>query len=387
MHAKKIVCFFSILLLLTVLMCSVDASPDTTLSFRGSSVTINLTFIEEAHPAESIWHNITITAITTTTLRNFTVVIKAPVGSGWQEIFNAEDTFSKPLPVSYNLPLSLPQGANGTLYCFMYVNTTSIDCLSTTLFTTQVREMTYSELLDDYNELLVDYTALNDTYYQLLADYDDLNNTYNDLRSSYETLNSSYYNLLAEYTALNNTHYQLLADYGALNDTYSNLQSSYVALNSSYNELSSSYNSLNSNYNALQTKCTTLENNYNTLSSSYNDVNSEHSSLLRDYKGLQFDYDLLNSTRYSLQANYTSLQTVYDSLNQTYNSLEAALIDLQEQVTRSETALGADQIVLFIFVVVIVCLIVFIIYVKRKQSEPYLVIRKETVAVKKDEKT
>jgi len=387
MHAKKIVCFFSVLFLLLGLMCSVDALPDTTVSFCGGGVTVDLTFPEEAHPAESIWHNVTITAITATTLRNFTVVIKAPVNSGWQEVFNAQDTFSKPLPVSYNLSLSLPQGANGTLYCFMYVNTSSIDDLSTTFYTTEVREMTYSELLAGYN-------VLNNTYNQLVADFDTLNNTYNDLRSSYELLNSSYNALINDYNVLNNTYNQLVADYdqlssdySTLNDTYNNLQLSYAALNSAYNELSANYISLNNTHNDLQRNYAALQNSYNQVNSNYENVDAARSLLLGNLNKLQSDYDSLNSTFYNVQGNYTflqgnftDLQAVYDALNETYNTLLSDLNNLQGEA-------GTYNFVMFIFVVTVACLVAFIIYIKRKQPEPYVVIRKETVAMKPDEKS
>jgi predicted nuclease with TOPRIM domain len=380
MQTKKMGYFLSTLVLFSGLIYSVSAST-TTVSFRGGGVTINLTFPEEAHPAESIWHNVTITAISPTTqLRNFTAVIKAPVNSSWVEIFNSQDTFSKLLPVSYNLTLSLPQGANGTLYCFMYVNTSSIDDLSTTFYTTAVREMTYSELLAGYN-------VLNNTYNQLVADFDTLNNTYNDLRSSYELLNASY-------NVLNDTYYQLLSDYdqlsldySTLNDTYNNLQLSYAALNSAYNELSANYIILNNTHNDLQGRYTTLQNSYNELDSNYKNVNSARNSLLGDISKLQSDYDLLNSTFYNVQGNYTflqgnftDLQAVYDALKETYNNLLSDLNDLQG-------AVDTDKIVMFIFIVTVACLVAFIIYIKRKQPEPYVVIRKETVAMKPDEKS
>ena len=46
-----------------------------------------------------------------------------------------------------------------------------------------------------------------------------------------------------------------------------------------------------------------------------------------------------------------------------------------------------DQIVMFIFIVTVACLIAIIIYTKRKQPKPYVVIRKETGAIKPNEKT
>jgi len=337
MQAKKIGYFLSTLLLFSGLIYSVSAST-TTVSFRGGGVTIDLTFPEEAHPNTTITHNVTITSSTAATLRNFTVVIKAPVNSSWQEIFNAQDTFSKSLPVSYNLTLSLPQGANGTLYCFMYVNTSSIDDLSTTFYTTRVSELTFSEMQSLYYEMLANYTMLQ-------ADYETLLNEYDGLLANYTSLFANYTSLLSE-------HNDLLAKYNAQVATYQ-----------------------------------TLLNNYNKLSGDYNTLDSNYKSQLSKYNALQADYDSLNSTHYSLQANYTTLQADYDALNQTHTDLLTELNDLQQRITRSESDLNTDRIVMFIFIVTVACLIALIVYIKRKEREPYVVIRKETVAVKPDEKS
>jgi type IV secretory pathway component VirB8 len=47
--------------------------------------------------------------------------------------------------------------------------------------------------------------------------------------------------------------------------------------------------------------------------------------------------------------------------------------------------MNSDRIVLFIFTITVAGLVALIIYIKRKKPEPYLVIRKETVAVKTEE--
>ena len=170
MQAKKTVAFFSVLLLFSMLTCSVNASSNITASFSGGGVTIDLTYPEEAHPAESIWHNVTLNSTAATTLHNFTVVIKAAVNSGWVEVLDSQDTFSKPLPLTYNLSLSLPQGANGTLQCFIFVNTSSIDDLSTTFYTTLVSDPTFSEMRVLYDEILANYTSLQEDYETLFND-------------------------------------------------------------------------------------------------------------------------------------------------------------------------------------------------------------------------
>jgi hypothetical protein len=40
---------------------------------------------------------------------------------------------------------------------------------------------------------------------------------------------------------------------------------------------------------------------------------------------------------------------------------------------------------MFIFTVAVAALVAFIVYIKRKKQEPYVVIRKETVSVNPDE--
>jgi predicted nuclease with TOPRIM domain len=343
MQAKKMGYFLSTLLLFSGLICSVGAST-TTVSFRGGGVTIDLTFPEEAHPTDSIWHNATITANTALYLRNFTVVIKAPVNSGWQVVFIGKDETNRYLSANATLQWSmqtdpLPQEANGKLSCFMHVNTSqSTDYSSYTFYTTHVSEPTFSEMQSLYYEMLANYTTLQTDYETLLNEYDGLL--------------ANYSSLFANYTTLLSEHNELLVKYNAQVATYESLLNSY-------NKLSGDYNTLDSNYR----------------------------SQLSKYNALQVDYDSLNSTHYSLQANYTSLQAVYKALNQTYIELETELNDLQQRNTFLENAQNTDRIVMFIFVVTVACLIALIIYIKKKEPEPYVVIRKETVAMKPDEKS
>jgi hypothetical protein len=326
MRAKKIVCFFIVLLLSSAFMFTVDASPDTTATFRGGGVTIDLTFPEEAHPNATITHNVTIISSTMATLRNFTVVIRAPVNSNWQEIVSGQDLISKQLPVSYSLQVPLPQEAHGTLQCFIFVNTSSIDDLSITFYTTLVSEPTFSEMFANYTILQANYTTLLNEYNDLLANYSSL---------------------FANYT-------ELLSQYNALSDNYTTQVAAYASLLAQYNTRSEDYATLNAKYSALQS-----------------------------------DYDDVNSTRNSLQANYTNLQANYNSLrvdcndlNQTYNNLRTDLDNLR---ANSESALNNDRIVMFIFVIALVSLIAFIIYLRRGKEEPYVVIRKETVSMNQDE--
>jgi hypothetical protein len=303
MRFKSLICLLIASFFLFGSVCGVDVLSTSSFSFHGAGVIIDLTFPEEAHPAESITHNLTITADTSLILENFTIIIQVLVNSSWQLVYSEQsgptfmsqnDVLSKPLSFK-----ELPQNAHGKLYCFMYVLTDKTsDPLSYTFYTTHVRTHTYSELLSEYNESLTNYS---------------------DLLSDYETLLESYTTLSAEHGTLNST-----------------------------------YNSLLNEYNALQ--------------SSYNSLNST-------YYSLQASYDSLLSSYYSLEANF-------NSLNETYTTLENEINNLRQKTEASKIDIINTRNLTYLFVGTTIALIVLIIYIKKKKPEPYVVIRKETVAVK-----
>jgi len=339
---------------------AVYALPVTTISFHGVDVTIEITFPEEAHPTESITHNVTITSNTAVTLRNFTVVIEASVNSSRQEIFYAQDTFSKPLPTSYSLPILLPQETNVTLQCFIYVNTTqSADYLFCEFYSTHVRTLSFNELLSEYNTISSKYTTL-------IANYQTLTNQYNELLADHTSLLADYRTLLNEHDELSLNYSRLITDYGALqsenNELFANsstLMSDFETLVSQHNQLLTDYNDRVAAYDSLLRSNENLTNEHNTLNSNYN-------LLLDDYNTLQTDYDLLNSTRHNLQAEYNSLQNVYNALNSTYTNLQTEVVDLQERIGFFENALDINRILLFIFAISTGVLVLVIFYVKRR---------------------
>jgi archaellum component FlaC len=332
MQAKKIGCFLGILLLFSAFMGSVHAAP-TTVIFSGGGVTVDLTYPEEAHPNATITHNVTITAHTALSLQSFTLFIYAPVNASWQEVKNRTISwdFLENETLTSRIEFQLPQDANGTLYCVMTVQTDqAADVLSYEFYTTHVSILTFSEMQSLYNEMLANYTSL-------VEDYNGLLDNYSSLLTDYETL-------LSQNNALS-------AQYASEVSAYETQKANYTALSTDYGNLESSYKALSNNYNSMQS-----------------------------------DYASLNSTRNNIQGNCTLLDAAYKALNQTYVSLTTELNQLNAKITQSDNNLGIDRIVMFVFVAAIAGLIGFIIYLKRKQAEPYVVIRKETVAVKQDEK-
>ena len=161
--------------------------------------------------------------------------------------------------------------------------------------------------------------------------------------------------------------------------TFSELISNYDSLLSDYENSLELYGLLLQNYNSLLEEYDTSETNYNTLETDYQSKITSFNTLLEDYS-------LLNSTLTDFQGNYTSLQNDFSSLNQEYNTLQEEINILQEEITNSQNTLNVDRIIMIIFIIILVSLIGLIIYLKNKQKEPYVVIRKETVSIKPKKK-
>jgi FtsZ-binding cell division protein ZapB len=334
MQAKKVTLFLTAILCFSVLVFNVSASSNSTVSFRSGGLTIELEFPDEAHPWEIITHNVTITAYTNLNSLKIDLFIYAPINSFLQLIKNQQISWSE-LIENQSLPMNkitfqLPQQANGTLYCFMNVSTSlSTDYSAYSFYTTRVSNLTSTEMQSLYNEMLTNYTNLK-------AQYEISLNEYNSLLANYS-------NLFANYTKLLNENNELL-------DKYNTQSAGYEALLNSNNKLSDEYNNLNSNYQAKAT----------------------------EYETLQMNYQTLNSSKNSLQITYNTLKTAYDSLNQTNTKLQDEARTLQEKTTSSENALNSERIVMLIFVATVAGLVILVIYMRQKNKEPYLVIRKET---------
>jgi len=156
-----------------------------------------------------------------------------------------------------------------------------------------------------------------------------------------------------------------------------------------YSELLIEYDELLANYSELLTEYETLLESYNELTVTYDTLNSTYNSLLNEYNALQSNYNSLNSTYHSLQATYNSLLSSYysleanfNSLNQTCTTLENEINNLRQKTDASKIEIINTRNLTYLFVGTTIALILLIIYLKKKKPEPYVVIRKETVAVK-----
>jgi predicted nuclease with TOPRIM domain len=346
-------------------MFSVKASAPPTMKFDSNGVTIILTYPEEAHTNSSIVHNVTITANTDLDSVRVSLYIYAPVNSTLQHMKNQTLSWSSLLE-NQSLPTSeikfTPQQANGTLYCNMTVQTEIASTMYYafySFYTTHISELTFSEMQALYYEMLANYTSLQENYETLFTDYN--------------VLLANYSSLFVDYTTLLDEYGQIVADHEALQDDY--------------DELSANYSSLNATYLALLSEHNQLTTDYNDKVSAYDDLDDDLMVKINQLSNLQDDHSALNETYYSLQTEYNKLQVDGNTLNQSYINLRTAFDELQERVTDSEGTVNVDRVVMFIFIVAVAVLIAFIVYIKRKQEDPYLVIRKETVSMKSDEET
>ncbi|HML04073.1 MAG TPA: hypothetical protein VK487_11975 [Candidatus Bathyarchaeia archaeon] len=265
-------------------------------SFQGAGVIVNLQFPEEANPTDTITLNLTITAQVGLNLQNFTFIIRVFVGTGWQQIYD-EQVLSLSMPQSNVLSrliwFTLPQNANDSLKCYMYVLTDHASGLPSiyNFNATTVRTMTYDQLLANYSSLLTNYDTL-------------------------------------------------LGSYNALSTRYAGLNSTYTSLLNKYNSLQATFESLNASYSTQKT--------------TYN----------------------------ALKANYDSLNASYRMLNQSYCTLKGENNSLSSTAGAQDTELTMTKDIMYALAVVTVTLAALVAYNKKKKSEPYVILRKETVALK-----
>jgi hypothetical protein len=337
MH-KRYACLLAWLILFGAFIYGVKALPNPTATFQGGGLKIDLEYPEEAHPNTTITQDVAITATTDITSLYIEVSVYGYNNSMLQLLAYA------PIPWSYTLhenqslptteiPIQLPELANGTLSCIIIVQTSqTAESLSYSFYTTHVSNVTFSEM---------------QTLYQ---NYTQLQNDYESLLSQYDTLLMDYNSSLANYTAL-------LSQRDDLQSQYDNEVAAFNAQLNSNSKLSQDYSTLNTNYKTVLNKLATS----------------------------QADFEVLNNTKNSLQTTYNNLQIIYNTLNQTNNNLQAEISDLENTITAKENEVGSSRIFVFVALMAVVGVITLIIYLRRKQTEPYVIIRKETVALKPDE--
>lgn len=154
------------------------------------------------------------------------------------------------------------------------------------------------------------------------------------------------------------TFSELLVDYDQLLSDYSNKESLVISLRQELDDLDFDYSSLETDYE--------LKSNL--------------------YQLLLIDYENLNLTSSNLSQNYENLTSSFDLLTQDSISMQDYIETLEGQIEISNNTLNTDRNIMVVFIIILVGLIGLIIYLRNKQKEPYVVIRKETVSMKPEKK-
>ncbi|MGQ9550810.1 MAG: hypothetical protein ACUVUE_00145 [Candidatus Bathycorpusculaceae bacterium] len=266
------------------------ASQANSISLQGNvGFTIDLVFPEEARPGDLVTHNMTLTATTAVFWFNVTLVVKALVNVDWQQVYSVEVP-SRSVPANEKISeqgmFTVPEGVHDRLFCFVYVSTQTYAAsgeASYTFYTTQIRSMTYDELLNGYNELLNDYNQLMANYSRLLADYEALLESHDELSIRYDALNSNYTLML---------------------DQYESLQTAYSSLNSTYY---SQKESQEESYDSLRADCDSLQASYSALNATCNDLRTENSNLGRLVDSARSELSLSRNLMYASIATALAL--------------------------------------------------------------------------------
>ncbi len=160
-----------------------------------------------------------------------------------------------------------------------------------------------------------------------------------------------------------------------------------------FSELLIDYNQLLINYNNNLEALASLNTRYDNLFSQKSNLELLYNSQLEKYNTLKSDFDSLNTNITSIQENFDSLEQNYTILNRTNTLLETEISNLQqiiaekeEDILVKENSINIDRNLMVVFIIILVSLIGLIIYLRNKQKEPYVVIRKETVSVKPTKK-
>ena len=169
------------------------------------------------------------------------------------------------------------------------------------------------------------------------------------------------------FTSFYTTHVQTI--------TFSELLIDYNQLLANYTNNQIIYDSLLARYESLENQKDILDSTYDSQIDLYNSLQSKYTSLNTNYTASQENFNSLNN-------NYTVLNQTNTDLEQDIINLEQKMTDAEQQIVIKEDALTIDRNLMVVFILILVGLIGLIIYLRNKQKEPYVVIRKETVSVK-----
>ncbi|OYT46322.1 MAG: hypothetical protein B6U85_07650 [Desulfurococcales archaeon ex4484_42] len=313
---------------------------------------------EETHPGSFITISVLVVAGVDLYLNYFNMTVYAFIGEGWSRLYKATLISNLSMDegdyVLKDISIYVPKQASGRLLLVVASLTTVYGITAhgfTLLNITYVRELTYDEALQRYEELYSNYTdllnytsalkqnltALEGKYSKLLKDYENLEAMYETLSSNYETLENNYLNLKSR---------------------YQELQKTLTSLNGKLQELSKERDE-------LEKKLSNLTLNYTTLLSDYRELNETYTSLLKDYKALRSDYLKLTKEFNDLKRKHTALTSDYEHLKSSYEELSRKYENSLGEVSRLRNYFNLLIVLTSICGVIIAILVVMLVKLRK----------------------
>jgi hypothetical protein len=176
----------------------VKAEQSNTFLFTYGYVEGSLVFQDEVYPGDTMMYNITIIANLDLRIYNFTMKISGMVGETWLELEKEEIEgydLMKDENITRQITIILPSNISKKIYCIVEVSTDK-GFGRNSFYTTYVRERTYHELENLYDDLSANYSTLEDEFNDLLYNYNYQNQTFNlllsELQGSYDYIKTKY---------------------------------------------------------------------------------------------------------------------------------------------------------------------------------------------------
>ncbi|MEM2319282.1 MAG: tannase/feruloyl esterase family alpha/beta hydrolase [Candidatus Bathyarchaeia archaeon] len=113
-------------------------------------------------------------------------------------------------------------------------------------------KVTAFDLEQEYDKLLLNYTALKDDYARLQEQFTALQQNYSDLNSAYSSLANEHKNLQSNYTTLKSEYTELNQTLKQIQSELNGLKANYTLLKVNYGQLQSSYETLQQDYAGLK---------------------------------------------------------------------------------------------------------------------------------------
>lgn len=212
MKSNFILALLSLLLVSTIFVSTVESKStfDYEIIFRAGNLYCLFDFPREAHEGDTYNYELNVTAEANVSITTFEMNVFYWDASGehmqsynianYVLLENDENFVRK---IQFTVPSTISWHK---IYVNFEISTDEVSNYFLGIFTTLIRDKTYSELQSENFDLRYDYSDLESEYENYKVTHNYLNNEYNSLNSSYNSLESSYNSLQDDYNQLESNY-------------------------------------------------------------------------------------------------------------------------------------------------------------------------------------